>query len=73
MKLNEFVDLILVEKLGFDRENGIMINYGTKILAEIEDDLSDDESEILQKKLVRSLQQLKIESLGILMVLGKLN
>ena len=56
MKLNEFVDLILVEKLGFDRENGIMINYGTKILAEIEDDLSDDESEILQKKLVRSLQ-----------------
>ena len=47
--------------------------HGTLILAEIDCDLSEDESEILEKRLNRSLELLKVQSLAILEVLGKLN
>lgn len=70
--LQQFVDQVLVQKLGFTKENGIMITLGNGILAEIDADLSEDEEEILQKRLSRSLQVLKVQSLSILEVLGKL-
>jgi len=47
--------------------------HGTLILAEIDSDLSEDESEILEKRLKRSLELLKVQSLAILEVVGKLN
>ena len=53
--LQDFVDQVLIGNLSFVKENGIMITLGSGILAEIDDDLSEDESEVLEKRLGRNL------------------
>ena len=63
----------MINELNFDKGAGLMLEHEGKILCEIEEDLSEDEAEILEKRLKRSLGQLKITVNGTIFVLGKLN
>lgn len=67
MTLQTLIDSVLVEKLFLQKDKGIILLVNEKILCEIDDNLSEDEQEILDKRLCKTLDQLKISSNTIVM------
>ena len=70
-KLKEFADAILPQGLKV-RNDSLLIEFNGKLIYEREPDLSEDESQMYERRLQKSLQDLQVKHYSILYVQAQL-
>ena len=67
-KLSDFIDHILPECLEVKRDGDLLLDFDGKIIYERSEDMSDDESQVFNKRLHKSLAQLAFKPYSLFML-----